>query len=158
MFSNHRKSMYRVSRQILPSLRNGTCVVQTSRIMRLSWCIRLDNLIAMQIEGANPAPCNSDSDSKEEAKPYNAYFCDSTLSTCIENWVGPNYGITSFDNIGLAMLTVFQCITMEGWTTILYWVSRRTNITQLLLMTHIALTLTFLHLLTGYLYTYSKIT
>jgi hypothetical protein len=25
-----------------------------------------------------------------------------------EKWVGPNSGITSFDNIGLAMLTVFQ--------------------------------------------------
>ena len=34
---------------------------------------------------------------------------------------GPNYGITSFDNIIYAMLTVFQCITMEGWTPILYW-------------------------------------
>jgi len=149
MFSNHRKTMYRASRKILPSLRHGTCVVQTSRIMRLSWCIRLDNLIAMQIEGSNPAPCNSDSDTPEKAKPYNAFFCDSTLSTCIENWVGPNYGITSFDNIGLAMLTVFQCITMEGWTTILYWVSRRTKyIIQLLLMMHIiALTFPCLHLL-----------
>ena len=37
---------------------------------------------------------------------------------CIEGkWDGPNYGITCFDNIGFAMLTVFQCITMEGWTT-----------------------------------------
>ncbi|CAF3020652.1 unnamed protein product [Rotaria sp. Silwood2] len=40
---------------------------------------------------------------------------------CREYWVGPNKGITSFDNIGFAMLTVFQCITMEGWTQILYW-------------------------------------
>ena len=31
-------------------------------------------------------------------------------------------GITSFDNIGLAMLTTFQCVTMEGWTPIMYWV------------------------------------
>ena len=43
---------------------------------------------------------------------------------CLEEWVGPNFGITSFDNIGFAMLTVFQCITMEGWTSILYWVRR----------------------------------
>ena len=43
---------------------------------------------------------------------------------CLEGrWEGPNYGITSFDNIGYAMLTVFQCITMEGWTTVLYYVS-----------------------------------
>ncbi|KAL5233820.1 hypothetical protein ACI65C_001230 [Semiaphis heraclei] len=86
-------------------------------------CYKLDNLIAMEIEGASPAPCNADSDAKEEAKPYNAYFCNNATSTCIESWVGPNYGITSFDNIGLAMLTVFQCITMEGWTTILYWMN-----------------------------------
>jgi len=128
----------------LPSLWHGTCVVQIGRVMHLSWCVRLDNLIAIQIDGANPAPCNSDSDSDKDTMPYNAYFCDNTTSTCIENWVGPNYGITSFDNIGLAMLTVFQCITMEGWTTILYWVSRRTNIIQLLLIIHIALTFTFL--------------
>lgn len=38
------------------------------------------------------------------------------------SWDGPNYGITSFDNIGYAMLTVFQCITMEGWTTMMYYV------------------------------------
>lgn len=30
-------------------------------------------------------------------------------------------GITSFDNIGFAMITVFQCITMEGWTTVMYY-------------------------------------
>lgn len=45
---------------------------------------------------------------------------------CIEgSWEGPNYGITSFDHIGYAMLTVFQCITMEGWTSILYYVKYR---------------------------------
>lgn len=38
-------------------------------------------------------------------------------------WEGPWYGIINFDNFGLAMLTVFQCITMEGWTSILYRVS-----------------------------------
>ena len=42
---------------------------------------------------------------------------------CREHWIGPNRGITSFDNIGFAMLTVFQCITMEGWTQVLYWVN-----------------------------------
>uniref|UniRef100_A0A8C3RFD2 Voltage-dependent N-type calcium channel subunit alpha n=1 Tax=Cyanoderma ruficeps TaxID=181631 RepID=A0A8C3RFD2_9PASS len=39
---------------------------------------------------------------------------------CREYWQGPNYGITNFDNILFAVLTVFQCITMEGWTDILY--------------------------------------
>jgi len=41
---------------------------------------------------------------------------------CEEYWEGPQYGITNFDNIGQAMLTVFQCITLEGWTDVLYWV------------------------------------
>ena len=45
--------------------------------------------------------------------------------TCREYWDGPNKGITNFDNIGFAMLTVFQCITMEGWTQILYWVYKK---------------------------------
>ncbi|XP_054094463.1 voltage-dependent N-type calcium channel subunit alpha-1B isoform X4 [Callithrix jacchus] len=39
---------------------------------------------------------------------------------CREYWPGPNFGITNFDNILFAILTVFQCITMEGWTDILY--------------------------------------
>uniref|UniRef100_F6XKU9 Voltage-dependent R-type calcium channel subunit alpha n=1 Tax=Ornithorhynchus anatinus TaxID=9258 RepID=F6XKU9_ORNAN len=39
------------------------------------------------------------------------------------DWIGPNDGITQFDNILFAVLTVFQCITMEGWTTVLYNVS-----------------------------------
>ncbi|XP_069793639.1 probable voltage-dependent R-type calcium channel subunit alpha-1E isoform X1 [Narcine bancroftii] len=40
--------------------------------------------------------------------------------TVCSYWIGPNDGITQFDNILFALLTVFQCITMEGWTTILY--------------------------------------
>ncbi|XP_069693173.1 muscle calcium channel subunit alpha-1 isoform X6 [Periplaneta americana] len=41
---------------------------------------------------------------------------------CKEYWEGPNNGITNFDNFGLAMLTVFQCVTLEGWTDVLYYV------------------------------------
>uniref|UniRef100_A0A8C2H8V1 Calcium channel, voltage-dependent, R type, alpha 1E subunit b n=1 Tax=Cyprinus carpio TaxID=7962 RepID=A0A8C2H8V1_CYPCA len=40
--------------------------------------------------------------------------------TCSGSWIGPNDGITQFDNILFAVLTVFQCITMEGWTAVLY--------------------------------------
>ncbi|GAA30063.2 voltage-dependent calcium channel alpha 1 invertebrate, partial [Clonorchis sinensis] len=40
-----------------------------------------------------------------------------------ERWAGPNFGITNFDNFGLSMLTVFQCVTMEGWTQVMYWVN-----------------------------------
>ncbi|KAK1886012.1 putative voltage-dependent N-type calcium channel subunit alpha-1B, partial [Dissostichus eleginoides] len=42
-------------------------------------------------------------------------------SRCERRWIGPNYGITQFDNILFAVLTVFQCITMEGWTDMLYF-------------------------------------
>lgn len=42
---------------------------------------------------------------------------------CDDGWEGPNSGITNFDNFGLSMLTVFQCITLEGWTDVLYNVS-----------------------------------
>uniref|UniRef100_A0A3P8VJK9 Voltage-dependent N-type calcium channel subunit alpha n=1 Tax=Cynoglossus semilaevis TaxID=244447 RepID=A0A3P8VJK9_CYNSE len=41
-------------------------------------------------------------------------------TACREYWIGPNFGITNFDNILFAILTVFQCITMEGWVDILY--------------------------------------
>uniref|UniRef100_A0AAQ4PQF7 Voltage-dependent N-type calcium channel subunit alpha n=1 Tax=Gasterosteus aculeatus aculeatus TaxID=481459 RepID=A0AAQ4PQF7_GASAC len=41
-------------------------------------------------------------------------------TACREYWTGPNFGITNFDNILFAVLTVFQCITMEGWVDILY--------------------------------------
>lgn len=49
-------------------------------------------------------------------------------TTCKEYWKGPNFGITNFDNILFAILTVFQCITMEGWTDVLYHVSCYQNI------------------------------
>ncbi|GAA6226505.1 voltage-dependent N-type calcium channel subunit alpha-1B isoform X1 [Lates japonicus] len=48
-------------------------------------------------------------------------------TTCREYWIGPNFGITNFDNILFAVLTVFQCITMEGWVDILYNVSTLTG-------------------------------
>ncbi|XP_050452314.1 voltage-dependent calcium channel type A subunit alpha-1 isoform X5 [Cataglyphis hispanica] len=69
-------------------------------------------------EGDSASPCNTDI--KDEA-PAGANVCNPNISACREYWEGPNAGITSFDNIGFAMLTVFQCITMEGWTAILYW-------------------------------------
>ncbi|TSL97240.1 Voltage-dependent L-type calcium channel subunit alpha-1D [Bagarius yarrelli] len=49
--------------------------------------------------------------------------CTINGSTCRDGWQGPNNGITNFDNFLFAMLTVFQCITMEGWTEVLYWMN-----------------------------------
>uniref|UniRef100_A0A915MW78 Ion transport domain-containing protein n=1 Tax=Meloidogyne javanica TaxID=6303 RepID=A0A915MW78_MELJA len=62
-----------------------------------------------------PFPCSNKSAST------GAYNCDVPGAICLSQWIGPNYGITSFDNIAFAMITVFQCITMEGWTTIMYY-------------------------------------
>ncbi|KAI6210463.1 Voltage-dependent calcium channel A type alpha-1 [Aphelenchoides besseyi] len=61
-----------------------------------------------------PFPCSNKS-------ATGAYNCDVPGTICLTNWIGPNYGITSFDNIAFAMITVFQCITMEGWTTVMYY-------------------------------------
>lgn len=62
---------------------------------------------------------------KDQGSCYSlgGFRCRENVSECRRYWRGPNYGITSFDNIGYAMLTVFQCFTMEGWTQILYYVS-----------------------------------
>ena len=30
-----------------------------------------------------------------------------------------NFGLTNFDNVGSAFLTIFQCTTMDGWTAIM---------------------------------------
>lgn len=51
------------------------------------------------------------------------FSCESVGMVCKFYWEGPNFGITNFDNFGLSMLTVFQCITLEGWTDVLYDVS-----------------------------------
>ncbi|XP_063695784.1 voltage-dependent calcium channel type A subunit alpha-1 isoform X3 [Culicoides brevitarsis] len=81
-------------------------------------CYLLDDISQIAKEGEWPTPCN---EGNRSSGPSGAYYCDRNTSVCLEEWEGPNAGITSFDNIGFAMLTVFQCITMEGWTAILYW-------------------------------------
>ncbi|CAL8381792.1 unnamed protein product, partial [Boreogadus saida] len=62
----------------------------------------------------NPAPC---------AISGHGRTCSMNGTVCREGWHGPNDGITNFDNFMFAMLTVFQCITMEGWTDVLYWMN-----------------------------------
>ncbi|XP_051270540.1 calcium channel, voltage-dependent, L type, alpha 1D subunit, a isoform X5 [Dicentrarchus labrax] len=61
-----------------------------------------------------PAPCAISGHGRQ---------CPINGSECREGWQGPNGGITNFDNFLFAMLTVFQCITMEGWTDVLYWMN-----------------------------------
>uniref|UniRef100_A0A3Q2VU40 Voltage-dependent L-type calcium channel subunit alpha n=1 Tax=Haplochromis burtoni TaxID=8153 RepID=A0A3Q2VU40_HAPBU len=61
-----------------------------------------------------PAPCAISGHGRQ---------CPINGTECREGWQGPNGGITNFDNFLFAMLTVFQCITMEGWTDVLYWMN-----------------------------------
>lgn len=67
----------------------------------------------------SPHPCDNDS----VGFSCSELDSDGQFWVCRGGWEGPNYGITNFDNFGLAMLTVFQCITMEGWTDMMYYVS-----------------------------------
>ncbi|XP_052745173.1 muscle calcium channel subunit alpha-1 isoform X6 [Bicyclus anynana] len=60
----------------------------------------------------NPHPCDVDNG-------FNCSLLGEDME-CREGWIGPNFGITNFDNFGLSMLTVFQCITLEGWTDVMY--------------------------------------
>ncbi|XP_061680587.1 voltage-dependent R-type calcium channel subunit alpha-1E [Syngnathoides biaculeatus] len=62
---------------------------------------------------------NETVDSSESEFPCGVRQCPAKY-TCGDTWIGPNDGITQFDNILFAVLTVFQCITLEGWTTVLY--------------------------------------
>ncbi|XP_044182314.1 voltage-dependent L-type calcium channel subunit alpha-1D-like isoform X2 [Acropora millepora] len=63
----------------------------------------------------SPHPCSSGG---------SGFHCNaSEAQVCEAGWKGPNYGITNFDNIALACMTVFQCITLEGWTDVLYMIN-----------------------------------
>ncbi|XP_011744860.2 voltage-dependent L-type calcium channel subunit alpha-1S [Macaca nemestrina] len=70
--------------------------------------------IVATVENEEPSPC---------ARTGSGRRCTINGSECRGGWPGPNNGITHFDNFGFSMLTVYQCITMEGWTDVLYWVN-----------------------------------
>lgn len=69
--------------------------------------------IIATVENEKPAPC---------AQAGNGRRCTINGTECRASWPGPNHGITHFDNLGFSMLTVYQCITTQGWTDVLYWV------------------------------------
>merc|ERR1719277_183841 len=58
----------------------------------------------------------------EDPNPCGGIYSCPNGTVCREYWEGPQWGITCFDNFGNAVLTVFQCITLEGWTDMLYWI------------------------------------
>uniref|UniRef100_A0A672LMC8 Voltage-dependent L-type calcium channel subunit alpha n=1 Tax=Sinocyclocheilus grahami TaxID=75366 RepID=A0A672LMC8_SINGR len=73
----------------------------------------VSDIIAIR-ENEKPSPC---------AQAGHGRRCTINGTECRAGWPGPNFGITHFDNFGFAMLTVFQCITMESWTDVLYWIN-----------------------------------
>ncbi|NXR22164.1 CAC1F protein, partial [Cinclus mexicanus] len=85
------------------------------------------------------ARCRLSPDLESEDDPSPCAFsghgraCLQNNTECRGRWEGPNGGITNFDNFFFAMLTVFQCITMEGWTDVLYWVRLPTYANKALL-------------------------
>ncbi len=38
----------------------------------------------------------------------------------VETWDFIQYGFLHFDNIGVAILSIFRVMTLEGWTTVMY--------------------------------------
>ncbi|XP_032322744.1 voltage-dependent L-type calcium channel subunit alpha-1S isoform X1 [Camelus ferus] len=77
-------------------------------------CYFIGTDIVATVENEKPSPC---------ARTGSGRPCTINGSECRGGWPGPNHGITHFDNFGFSMLTVYQCITMEGWTDVLYWVN-----------------------------------
>uniref|UniRef100_A0A7N4Q1B0 Voltage-dependent L-type calcium channel subunit alpha n=1 Tax=Sarcophilus harrisii TaxID=9305 RepID=A0A7N4Q1B0_SARHA len=74
-------------------------------------CYNQEGLTDAPVED-DPSPCALDTGHGRQCQ-------NGTI--CKAGWDGPKHGITNFDNFAFAMLTVFQCITMEGWTDVLYW-------------------------------------
>ncbi|XP_036299084.2 voltage-dependent L-type calcium channel subunit alpha-1S, partial [Pipistrellus kuhlii] len=77
-------------------------------------CYYIGTDVVATVENEKPSPC---------ARTGSGRPCTINGSECRGGWPGPNHGITHFDNFGFSMLTVYQCITMEGWTDVLYWVN-----------------------------------
>jgi len=70
---------------------------------------------------------------------YGTWTCQEPAQQCLcggsaaddpycTNEDNPNYGINSFDNIGFAMVTIFQSISLEGWVDIMYMIQDGTDV------------------------------
>ncbi|CAH8831967.1 unnamed protein product [Trichobilharzia szidati] len=73
----------------------------------------------------NPRPCTFETSAMgfKCSELGSDYFCADMYGKEGERYTGPEGGIISFDNFLYSMLTVFVCITMEGWTQTGYYVS-----------------------------------
>ena len=48
-------------------------------------------------------------------------------NVCLVSQLAPNDGITSFNNIGVAFLTIFVAMTLEGWVDVMYMLQDSTS-------------------------------
>ena len=55
--------------------------------------------------------------------PYEPAGYKCPLGSFCVDFDSPNHGYTNFDNVLSAWLTIFQCISLEGWTEVMYNVS-----------------------------------
>jgi len=61
------------------------------------------------------------------------YLCSASAHPCPSGYAclplheNPNFGATHFDNIGGSILTLFQVMTYEGWTTTMYMLQDTTS-------------------------------
>ncbi len=105
--------------ELFSGILHKTCFNNLTRKTKTCCCVRAPDA------PASFSPPTEEMVNEEEPMLCGGNFqCDAEANEeCREYWEGPNYGITNFDNFGLSMLTVFQCVTLEGWTDVLYWVS-----------------------------------
>uniref|UniRef100_A0A3P8S0Q7 Ion transport domain-containing protein n=1 Tax=Amphiprion percula TaxID=161767 RepID=A0A3P8S0Q7_AMPPE len=65
------------------------------------------NPVAPPVAGANNSTCFN----------WNVYY-----NVCLPDGPNPNKGALNFDNVGYAWITMFQVVTLEGWTTVMYYI------------------------------------
>ena len=53
---------------------------------------------------------------------WHGHHCDASIGLVCLDYGNPNpapHGVTHFDNLVYAFITIFQCITMEGWASLM---------------------------------------
>ena len=69
-------------------------------------CINIEDGGLFYDEEGNEVICG------DVASCEDGYFCGKRI-------LNPNYDVTNFDNIFWAMLVIFQCVTLEGWSDVM---------------------------------------
>ena len=111
-----------------------TALVQALPLMRdifllFGFVILLFGIAGMQMFGGkfrqqcyfdDTGLINSDRDNLCPLVVGNTWSCDAGQS-CLSQAENPNEGVTGFDNIFQSWLTVLQCISLEGWSDVMYY-------------------------------------